>query len=279
MHLGGSELVGTISKIFYLCVASAALSIASNSATGDAASNTAALTETNVYQQLLSQYGRTVVTVSYVLSYDGAGSDQRAQGETEATLVSADGLLILPSAVLNPTDMFMKVYQSQGDGQVPNMRSSAMKVRLPGSDQPLDAEVVSQDRDLGLAWLKIKKPPKNLAYVDLANALNPVIGQEAFVVGVISEEFDYAPYIEPTRIQGKIEVPYKAYITDQPGKMLFSASGVPLGFAVLRIDGTANMSAGGNYRMFATMIGGERLKELHLRVQAMANSNGAKPKK
>jgi hypothetical protein len=221
------------------------------------------------YQALLSKYGKSVVTVSYVMSYEGGGSDQRAQGETEATLVSSDGLLIVPSSVLNPTDMYLRVYRNQGDGQVPNVRSSEIKVRLPGSDQPLEASVVTQDRDLGLAWLRIKNPPKALAFVDLSQAVNPVVGQDAYVVGVVSEEFDYAPFIEQTHIQGETKVPYKAYVTDQPGKMLFASDGTPIGFAVLRIDGTSNMSAGGNYRMFATMIGGERLRELNQRVQAM----------
>lgn len=232
----------------------------------------AAQPEISTYERLLERYGRTVVTVSYVLSFDAGGgaADQRAQGETEATLVSADGLLILPSAVLNPTDMFQKVYRNQGDGQVPNMRSSEIKVRLPGSDQPLDAVVVTQDRDLGVAWLKIKTPPGKLPHVSLSKARDPVIGQKAYVVGVIAEEFDYAPFVDETRIQGRIEVPYKAFISDQPGKMLFSAQGVPLGFAVLRIDGTSNMSAGGNYRMFATVVGGARLKELDERVRKLA---------
>lgn len=228
--------------------------------------------EAQTYQRLLASYGRTVVTVSYVLSFDAAGgaADQRAQGETEATLVSSDGLLLVPSAVLNPTDMFQKVYRNQGDGQVPNMRSSEIKVRLPGSDQPLEATVVTQDRDLGVAWLKIKSPPKNLPFVDLAKAIDPNVGQRAYVVGVIAEEFDYAPFVDETRIQGKIEVPYKAFISDQPGKMLFASNGTPIGFAVLRIDGTSNMSAGGNYRMFATVVGGARLKELDQRVRALS---------
>ena len=224
-----------------------------------------------IYQNLLSRYGKSIVTVSYVLSFDGAGSDQRAQGETDATLVSADGLLLVPSSVLNPTDMYQKVYRSQGDGQVPNMRSSEIKVRLPGSDQPLEATVVTQDRDLGLAWLKIKSPPKSLIFVDLMRAADPKVGQKAYSVGLISEEFDYAPYIQETRVQGEIAVPYKAFVTDQPGTMLFAEDGTPLGFTVLRIDGTSNMSAGGNYRMFATMVGGARLKALHQRVQAISN--------
>lgn len=229
-------------------------------------------TEAQTYQRLLANYGRTVVTVSYILSFDAAGgaSDQRAQGETEATLVSSDGLLLVPSAVLNPTDMFQKVYRSQGDGQVPSMRSSEIKVRLPGSDQPLEAAVVTQDRDLGVAWLKIKSPPKDLPFVNLATAVDPSVGQRAYVVGVIAEEFDYAPFVDETRIQGRIDVPYKAFISDQPGKMLFARDGTPIGFAVLRIDGTSNMSAGGNYRMFATVVGGARLKDLDARVRALS---------
>jgi hypothetical protein len=227
--------------------------------------------QTKVYQRLLSRYGRTVVMVNYVLSFENAGgaADQRTQGETEATLVSKDGLLIVPSAVLNPTDMFQKIYRNAGDGQMPNMRSSEIKVRLPGSDEPLEAQVITQDRDLGVAWLKIKLPPSDLEYVDLGKALDPIVGQKAYVVGVIAEEFDYAPFLDETRIQGKIEVPYKAFIADQPGKMLFDANGRPIGFAVLRIDGTANMSAGGNYRMFATVVGGARLKDLQERVRKL----------
>jgi len=228
-----------------------------------------------IYQNLLSRYGKSIVTVSYVLSFDGAGSDQRVQGETDATLISADGLLLVPSSVLNPTDMYQKVYRSQGDGKIPNMRSSEIKVRLPGSDQPLEATVVTQDRDLGLAWLKIKSPPKNLTFVNLAKADDPKVGQKAYSVGLISEEFDYAPFIQETRVQGEIAVPYKAFVTDRPGTMLFAEDGTPLGFTVLRIDGTSNMSAGGNYRMFATMVGGARLKALHQRVQAI-NSEATK---
>jgi len=228
----------------------------------------------NIYQNLLSRYGKSIVTVSYVLSFDSAGSDQRVQGETDATLVSADGLLLVPSSVLNPTDMYQKVYRSQGDGKIPNMRSSEIKVRVPGSDQPLEATVVTQDRDLGLAWLKIKSPPKSLIYVDLAKAVDPKVGQKAYSVGLISEEFDYAPFIQETRVQGAITVPYKAFVTNQPGTMLFAENGTPIGFTVLRIDGTSNMSAGGNYRMFATMIGGARLKALQQRVQAISSEAG-----
>jgi hypothetical protein len=256
--------IAAAALITALALLSACPSFAQQTAAPDA--------EAQTYQRLLASYGRTVVTVSYVLSFDAAGgaADQRAQGETEATLVSRDGLLLVPSAVLNPTDMFQKVYRNQGDGQVPNMRSSEIKVRLPGSDQPLDATVVTQDRDLGVAWLKIKSPPKNLPFVDLKTAIDPSVGQRAYVVGVIAEEFDYAPFVDETRIQGSIDVPYKAFISDQPGKMLFANDGTPIGFAVLRIDGTSNMSAGGNYRMFATVVGGARLKELDQQVHDLS---------
>ena len=230
------------------------------------------------YPTLLSRYGRTVVSVNYVLSSDAAGgaADQRIQGETEATLVSADGLLMVPSSVLNPGDLYQKIYRNQGEAQPPAWRSSELKVRLPGSDQPLEASVETQDRDLGVAWLRIKNPPANLSFVDLSKATDPRVGQRAYVVSVVAEEFDYAPYLEETRVQGKIEVPYRAFITDQPGKMLFSTDGTPLGFAVLRIDGAANMSTGGNYRMFATVVGGERLRELQQRVLELARSQTQK---
>jgi hypothetical protein len=173
---------------------------------------------------------------------------------------------------LNPVDLYQKVYRAQGQQKIPSIRSSEIKVRLPGSDQPLEAEVITQDRDLGLAWLQIKEAPKGLPFVDLNEARDPRVGEHGYAIGLISEEFDYAPYIARVRVQGKIEVPYKAFVVDAAGALVFDGEGKAIGFSVLQIDSRPNYGAGAEYRSFATLIGGAKLKALQAQVNALKKS-------
>ena len=224
----------------------------------------------SVEAKLLAKYRASVVTLSYTISVEERGSEtvSRIAAESEATVVSADGLLIVPSSVINPTDLYGKLLQSRSGEAPPAMHAADFFVRIPGSDEPLAAKVLTQDRDLGIAWLKISKPPAVMAFVDLAPATDPYVGQRAYVLGLIAEEFDYAPFVEQARITGEIKVPYSAFVTDKAGKMFFSKAGVPLGFSVLRIEPRSNMSTGIEYQTYATLLGGERLNALHQRVLA-----------
>lgn len=224
----------------------------------------------SVEAKLLAQYRACVVTLSYTISVEERGSEtvSRIAAESEGTLVSADGLLIVPASVINPMDLYGKLVQSRSGEAPPSVHSADFLVRIPGSDEPLVAKVVTQDRDLGVAWLKIQQPPAPMAYVDLSIAVDPTVGQQAYVLGMIAEEFDYAAFVERARIIGDIKVPYAAFITDKSQKMLFSKTGVPLGFSVMRIEPRNSISTGFEYLSYATLVGGERLKNLHQRVLA-----------
>ena len=62
----------------------------------------------SVEAKLLAKYRASVVTLSYTISVEERGSEtvSRIAAESEATVVSADGLLIVPSSVINPTDLY-----------------------------------------------------------------------------------------------------------------------------------------------------------------------------
>lgn len=224
----------------------------------------------SVEAKLLAKYRACVVMLSYTISVEERGSEtvSRIAAESEGTLVSADGLLIVPASVINPMDLYGKLLQSRTGEAPPAVNSADFFVRIPGSDEPLRAKVVTQDRDLGIAWLKIEKPPAPMAYVDLSIARDPKVGQNAYVIGMIAEEFDYAAFVERAHITGEIRIPYAAFIADQSQKMVFSNTGVPLGFSVMRIEPRNSISTGAEYQSYATLVGGERLKNLHQRVLA-----------
>lgn len=218
------------------------------------------------YQRLLDRYGRTLVTVNYVLSADFAGTLQRAQGEVEGMVIGADGLVLIPSSVLNPNEQFRGLATDEGMGPMPDIQSGEFRVRIPGFDQPLRAKVASQDQDLGVAWLKIETPPPDLPYVDLAQATEPRVGAPVFSLNLASEGFDYAPFVIEGRVQGRITVPYRAYVTNQGNKLLFDQRARPVGFAIFRFAGSAGAGSGG-VRVFGVMIPAPRLAELTAQVR------------
>jgi Trypsin-like peptidase domain len=213
-----------------------------------------------IFPKLLRAQTAPQVLVDYVLSLDVGGTPQRIQGSVDGVLISADGVVLVSANVLNPSELFRSVL---GEGSTPpNMRSSEFKVRLPGQGEPLRAEVVNQDKDVGVAWLRISNPVKKLPFVDLAKAREPLIGEAAYSIGLVGESNAYAAFVEENRVMGKVEVPFKGYIVAPAARILFGADGRPIGYAVIRYTGAANLAAMGGFKSFAILLPGPRLLEL-----------------
>lgn len=214
------------------------------------------------YGTVLDQHKQSIVTVSYSVSMDFMGSQQRAQGEVEGVIL-ADGLILVPSNILNPSDQLKELMSGQADS-IPTIKSSEFNVRLPGSDEPLQAEVLTQDRDFGLAWLRLKGKGRrvDLPSVDLKRGRDPQVGELAFVLNLVSELYGYAPYVAEVQVQGRIRVPYEAFVTNAFGKMLFDRKGRPLGYAVQRVSGNPNLMGSGGLKVFGVLIPSSRLAEL-----------------
>jgi hypothetical protein len=221
-----------------------------------------AASDQRAYETILKLHRQSIVTVSYALSMDFMGSSQRAQGEVEGIVIEP-GLILVPSNILNPGDQLRELMASDSNaGNIPNIKSSEFLVRLSGADEPLNARVLTQDRDLGLAWLVLDDAAKSPRGVSLASGRDPKVGETAYVLNQVSELFAYAPFVARVEIQGRIEIPYQAFVTNAAGKMLFDAKGRSLGYSVQRVSGNPSLIASGGFKAFGVLIPNSRLREL-----------------
>lgn len=223
-----------------------------------------------LYEDLLAEHAATMVTVNYVLTADFSGTPQRVQGEIEGMLISAEGLILIPASAIDPSKQYEAVYRDMGvASSIPRISSSAFQATLVGHSGKFEAKIVSRDIDLGIAWLRLTEPPANLDFVDLSVGGTPRLGQRALVLSLASEQFDFAPYVTEVRVQGRIDVPYPAFVVTWPNKLVFDTDLKPMGFGVLTISGQPGLMSTGGFKSFTVMIPRAKLAELSAEVVSL----------
>ena len=107
-----------------------------------------------VYRDLVQQHSSAIVTVKFVMSVTNSGNEQRIEDRTQAVMVSADGLLVVPERAVSID--FSKLGAATPGQASPVAKSSDFRVRLAGSEDWLPADLVTRDGELGLAWLRLR---------------------------------------------------------------------------------------------------------------------------
>ncbi len=216
--------------------ASIVASAASKSLTGNA----------KIYQELMTQYGEAFVRVKYVMSMSFGGNDNRQEVETSAVLVGDDGLILVSASMINPKSMMAAAMPPGMD--FPDMKADEFRVRLADSDEDLDAVLITQDSDLGLAWLKLKVPPKKIKHVDLSKIGTLEIGQPYYSLSRTSADFGNVVVGSHGTVVGKTDTPIKSLLVNGPLDLAFAPDGKIVGFVTLRIgkDFMMNSRLGGS---------------------------------
>ncbi|MEO8161854.1 MAG: hypothetical protein ABI588_10585, partial [Arenimonas sp.] len=94
-----------------------------------------------VYKHLTDLHAGAVVTVKFVMSVTASGKEERIEDRTQALLVSADGLLLVPDRAVS-IDFRQFSGAGKAQGAAPVAKSSEFRVRLAGSDDWLPADLV-----------------------------------------------------------------------------------------------------------------------------------------
>jgi hypothetical protein len=182
-----------------------------------------------IYQLLTAKHAASVVTVKFVMSVTTSGKEERLEDRTQALLVSADGLLLVPDrAVTVDFKQFMGTGKAQGSAPV--AKSSDFRVRLAGSDDWLPADLVTRDTQLGLAWLRLRDPPPGLSFVNLDENVSAEPGMTFFSLLRTSDEWGGVPVFRPGFIMGETHTPKSLLLVDGMPGVAFSASGLPMGY-------------------------------------------------
>jgi hypothetical protein len=116
------------------------------------------------------------------------------------------------------------------DGSAPVAKSSEFRVRLPGSDDWLPADLVTRDSQLGLAWLRLRDAPAKLGFVDLTDGVRAEPGMVFFSLMRTSDEWGGVPVFRPGRVMGETRTPKTMLLVDGVPGLAFSADGHPMGY-------------------------------------------------
>jgi hypothetical protein len=196
-----------------------------------------------VYKHLTDLHAGAVVTVKFVMSVTASGKEERIEDRTQALLVSADGLLLVPDRAVS-IDFRQLSGAGKAQGSAPVAKSSEFRVRLATSDDWLPADLVTRDTQLGLAWLRLRSPPGKLAFVDLEHGIQAEPGMTFFSLLRTSDEWGGVPVFREGFVMGETHTPKTLLLVDGVPGMAFSAEGAPMGY--VDIDFAKLMRARGN---------------------------------
>jgi hypothetical protein len=182
-----------------------------------------------IYRSLTAKRGDAVVTVKFVMSVTASGKEERIEDRTQALLVSADGLLLVPDRAVS-MDFRQLMGASAGQGAAPVAKSSEFRVRLAGSEDWLPADLVTRDTQIGLAWLRLRKPPGVLSFVDLDQGVTAEPGMTFFSLLRTSDEWGGVPVFRVGSVIGETHTPKTLLLVDGVPGMAFSADGAPMGY-------------------------------------------------
>ncbi|HTD27944.1 MAG TPA: hypothetical protein VK660_00990, partial [Xanthomonadaceae bacterium] len=157
------------------------------------------------FKVVLQKRGDTAVPVKFVMSVSGMGAEQQQEGQTQGTLVSADGLILVPGRVVS-LDLAAFGRRDAGGGLgggAPSAKSGQFRVQMAGSDEWVPADLVTRDTELGIAWLRLRHPSGKLPFVDFSDAAKVAVGTQLFTVMRTSDQFGNVPIVRAGYVLGE----------------------------------------------------------------------------
>jgi len=213
---------------------------------------------TREFKLVMQKRGDTAVPVKFVMSVSGMGAEQQQEGQTQGTLVSADGLILVPGRVVSlDLSMFGRGQASGGlGGGAPSAKSGQFRIQLAGSDEWLPADLVTRDTELGIAWLRLRHPSGKLPYVDFSDAAKVAVGTQLFTVMRTSDQFGSVPIVRAGYVLGETTVPRPTFLIDGTPGVAFDSDGKPACFVDVDLAGMvrSRASSGGIGMDFGDMV-------------------------
>ncbi len=194
---------------------------------------------------IAAKYGDAVVTVKISvkmrISGDGESSNQEQKNEIIGTVISPDGIILVPFSATDPTDI---VSRSLSDSDEANFKMNVelieLKVRTPeGLEIP--GKVILRDQDMDLAFIKLnKKPEKPMKYVDIN--LNSAVSllDDVVVMGRTGPAIYRSLCVNNEQVEVMVKKPQPFYILTHSGNAsalgspVFDKAGKFVGIMVLR---------------------------------------------
>lgn len=183
---------------------------------------------TGAYRTLVAERSESIVAVKYVITLSAGGQEQRNEDRTQGVMVSADGLVLVSARSVSIDLAAMNPRTAQAAGPMV-ANSSEFRVRLPGSDEWHEADLVTRDTELGLAWLRVRGA-RAQPFIDFADLSMPSPGRMFYTLLRTSDEWGAVPLVRPGMILGETRVPRRSLLVDGMPGLAFDAEGRPMGY-------------------------------------------------
>lgn len=172
-----------------------------------------ALAEDLSPEALVEQKAPAIVSLKYVLKYEGGERPQDARG----AVVDPTGLVVLANEYLGGQDV----------------KATGIKVLFGSDPKEWESVVVARDSTLGLAYVQVIGLDKAVPAIDLAKGAEPKLAQDLTLVWRDTRGFDFAAGISRHYVSGRIEKPRAMWTLGgdgvSVGMPLFDAAGRPVG--------------------------------------------------
>lgn len=196
-----------------------------------------------------AKWGDAVVTLQLVIktsmSYEGESDKRESKVEATGVVIDPTGLTVTSLSATSPEDAFSGMYDEE-DGISITTEVTDVKVLL-GDGTELPARVVLRDKDLDLAFVRLKeKPAKPLAYLDLSKTAKPTILDEMVILHRMGTVASRVLAACTDRVQAVVEKPRRFYIPGMLsmgvslGAPAFAVDGDPIGILLLRTSTTSS---------------------------------------
>ncbi len=203
-------------------------------------------------RKLTAEKSAVIVRIRAKLKLNMAGPERSVERDLPGVVLDRTGLILCESSPL---------VSAQGPL---TLTLQSIQVRSEAVAAPLDADLVYEDEDLGLAFLKLRTPPaKVLPSLDLT-ASTPLpaidghrVGHTVITVSRLGDAYGRAPLFHLTRINGFLDEPRPCWSVLDPGGDLalpvWSSQGSLIGFNVVLARKTEGGQGPAN--PFAALLG------------------------
>jgi S1-C subfamily serine protease len=193
------------------------------------------------------------ISVKMRMSGGGQTSNEEQKNEIIGTVISPDGIILVPLSATDPTDIISRAY---GDSDESNFKMNVdvveLKVRTPeGLEVP--GKVVLRDQDMDLAFIKLnKKPAHPMKYVDISKNATASLMDDVVIMGRTGPSLYRSLCVNRENVEVLVKKPQPFYILTHSGNAsnlgspVFDNAGKFIGIMVLRATTMLRGSNGNN---------------------------------
>ena len=216
---------------------------------------------------------KSIVTVRLVLKISMGSRDNETKSEAIGTVIDPSGLTVVAATAIDPAAMFRSSMQSRSSQFKLEVKVNEAALLMPDGTE-IEADVVFKDEGLGLAFVRPRETPKELAVVTLKASRPAQILDDVLLVGRYGRSANRAAWIDQTRVRAIVRGPHPFAIcgdeaTGAIGTIGYGLDGAPLGIFVGR---AASDGEGGGASRSAMVV----LRPLSDLIEAAEQAKAAK---